>query len=133
MKRKLLIGILVVLGIAVTVLNPLITGILAIGIWIYLVMMVRKQKTSVFNDQKESKEIGWHSKRLKLLLIVAGFSFLISIVSAIVHNTLHGLSANKGSVYFLISIVALFVFIVATAGSMVIFLKVRQKNNIKSS
>ena len=133
MKRKLLIGILVVLGIAVTVLNPFITGILAVGIWIYLVRMVRKQKNIVFNDQMESKISEWHSKRLKLLLIVAGFSFLIFIVSAIMHNTLHGLSAKEESVYFLISIVALFVFIVANAGGMVIFLKVRQKNNIKSS
>ena len=127
MKRKLLIGILVTLGIVVTVLNPLISGILTLGIWIYLGMIVRKQKNSVFNDQMESKISEWHLKRLKTLLIVAGFSFLFFIVGAIVHNILHSLSEIEESVYFLIAIVALVVFIVATAGGMVIFLRGRQK------
>ena len=127
MKRKLLIGILVVLGIAVTVLNPLISGILAVGIWIYLVRMVRKQKDSVFSDQMEPQITEWHLKRLKAFLIVAGFSFIVFIFGAIVHNVLHGMSEIEESVYFLIAIVALLVFIVATAGGMVIFLKTRQK------
>ena len=127
MIRKLLIGILVVIGIAVTVLNQLILGILAVGVWIYLFRMVRKQKNSVFNDQMESKISEWHLKRLKAFLIVAGFSFLVFIVSAIVHNVLHGLSEMEDSVFFIIALVAILVFVVATAGGLVIFLKGRQK------
>jgi len=127
MIRKLLIGILVVLGIAVTVYNQLILGILAVGVWIYLFRMVRKQKNSVFNDQMESKISEWHLKRLKAFLIVAGFSFLVFIVGAIVHNVLHGLSEIEESAFFIIAFVALLVFVVATAGGLVIFLKGRQK------
>ena len=127
MNRKLLIGILVVLGIAVTFLNPLISLILAVGVWIYLVRMVRKQKNSVFNDQMEPKITEWHLKRLKAFLIVAGFSFLVFIFGAIVHNVLHGLSEIEETVSFFIALVALLVFVVATAGGMVIFLKGRQK------
>lgn len=43
MNRKLRMGVLVVLGIVVTVLNPLLSGILAAGVWIYLVRMVRSR------------------------------------------------------------------------------------------
>ena len=127
MKRNILIGILIVLGIAVTVLNPLISGILAVGIWIYLVRMILKQKNSVFNDQKESKLSEWHLKRLKVLLIVSGFSFLIFIVGALVHNVVHGLSEIEETVSFLIAIVAFLVFIISTIGGLVIFVKRRKK------
>lgn len=127
MKRKLLIGVLVVLGIAVAVLNPLISGILAVGVWIYLVRMVRKQKNSVFNDQIEQKITTWHLKRLKAFLIVAGFSFLVFILGAIAHNVLPGPSEREETVSFFIALAALLVFTVATAGGVVIFLKARQK------
>jgi len=36
MKRKMLIGVLIVLGIAVAVINQLILGILAVGVWILI-------------------------------------------------------------------------------------------------
>ena len=123
----LLIGILVVLGIAVTILNPLISGILAAGVWIYLVRMFRKQNKIVSNDQMEPNLIEGHLKRLKAFLIVAGFSFLVFIVGAIVHNVLHGLSEIEEPVSLIISLVAGLVFVLATAGGMVIFLKGRQQ------
>lgn len=127
MNRKLRIGIIVVLGIAITVINPLISGILAVIAWVYLVRLVRKQKNSVFNDQMESKISEWHLKRLKAFLIVAGLSFLVFVVSTIVHNVLHRLSGIEESVFFIIALVALLVFIIATAGGLAIFLKGRQK------
>lgn len=127
MIRKMLIGILVVLGIAMAVINHLILGILAVGVWIYLFRMVRKQKNSVFNDQMESKISEWHLKRLKAFLIVAVCSFLVFIVGAVTHNVLHGLSEIEDLVFFIISLVALLVFVAATVGGLVIFLKGRQK------
>jgi len=66
-------------------------------------------------------------KRLKTFLIVAGFSFLVFIAGAIVHNVLYDLSETEATVPFLIALVALLVFVAATAGGMVIFLKERQK------
>ena len=127
MKRKLLIGISIVLGIAVTLLNQTISAILAAGVWIYLVRMIQKQKNSEFNDQMEPIITEWHLKRLKAFLIVAGFSFLVFIVGAIVHNVLHGLSEIEEPVSLIISLVAGLVFVLATAGGMVIFLKGRQQ------
>ena len=127
MKRKLLIGILVALGIVVTFFNPLISLIIAAGVWIYLVRIVQKQKNSVLNDRTEPKITERHLKRLKTFLIVAGFSFLVFIAGAIVHNVLYGLSEIEATVPFLIALAALLVFVAATAGSMVIFLKEKQK------
>jgi uncharacterized SAM-binding protein YcdF (DUF218 family) len=128
MNRKLLIGILVVLGIAVTFFNPLISLILAVGAWIYLVKMFQKQRKSVLNDHIGPKISERLLKRLKIFLIVAGFSFLIFIVGGIAHNVFSGLYKKEETVSFLIALVALLVFVVATAGGMVIFLKERQKN-----
>ena len=127
MSRKLLIGIFVVLGIAVSFLNPLISLILAMGVWIYLIRMVWKQKDSILNDQMVPKIIEWHLKRLKVFLMVAGFSFIVFIVGAIVHNVLHGLTEIEESTSFFIALVALLVFVAATAGGLVVFLKGRQK------
>jgi hypothetical protein len=127
LKRKLLIGILVILGIAVTVLNLLITGIFAVAVWIYLVRMVRKQKNGVFNDQIEQEITRQHLRRVKAFLLVAGISFLVFVLGTIVHNVLHSLSEAEETVSFYIALLAFSVFIIATAGGMVIFLKARQK------
>jgi phosphate/sulfate permease len=127
MNRKLLLGILVVLGIAVTVLNPLMSLVLAVGVWMYLVMMVRKHKDSVLNDQMEPTITEWHLRRLRTLLIVAAFSFLVFSVAAIVHNVSHDLSEIENTVSFLIALVALWVSVMATAAGMVLFLKGRRR------
>ena len=127
MKRKLLIGILVVLGIAVAAFNPLIGGILAAGIWIYLFRMVRKQKNSVSNGQMEPKISEWYLKWLKTFLIVAALTFLVFVVGAIVHNVIHGISGIEESIFFIIALVAYVILVVATAGGLVVFLKGRQK------
>jgi uncharacterized membrane protein len=125
LKRKSLIGIIVVLAIAVTVLNPLISGIFAAGAWIYLVRMVRKQKNTVCNDQREEQITKRHLRRLKALLTVAGFSFLVFILGSIAHNALHDPSETEETFFFFVALAALLVFIVATAGGMVVFLKAR--------
>jgi hypothetical protein len=127
MKRKLIIGVLVVLGIAVITINPLISVIPAVGVWIYIIRVLRKQRSIVLNDQMEPTIDEWHLKRLKALLIVAGFSFLVFIAGTIVHNVLHDLSETEETVSLLIALVAMWMFVVATAGSMVIFLKERQR------
>ncbi len=131
MKRKLLIGIIVVLGIAVAIgmamfLGMLIAGAL-IAVWIYLVWMVRKKKTNIFHDQMEPTLAERRLKRLKTFLLVAGISFVVFIVGLIVHNALYGLSEREDLVSFIIAIVALWVFIIATIGGLVIFLKGRRK------
>ncbi len=129
MNKKLLIGIIVVLGIAVAVfMNTLIAGAL-IAVWIYLVWIVRKEKTKIFHDQMEPKLAERRYKRLKTFLLVAGISFAVFIVGVIVHNALYGLSEMEEPVSFIIAISALWVFIIATIGGLVIFLKGRRKQD----
>ncbi len=131
MKRKLKIGTIVVFGIAAAIalamlLAMLIAGAL-IAVWIYLVWMVRKKKTNIFHDQMEPKLAERRLKRLKIFLLVAGISFAVFIVGVIVHKALYGLSEIEEPVSFIIAISALWVFIIATVGGLVIFLKGRRK------
>jgi hypothetical protein len=127
MKKKLLIGTIVVFGIAaaMTTMPMLIPG--APIVWIYLVWMVWKKKTNIFHDQVEPKIAERRLKMLKAFLLVAGISFAVFIVGVILHNVLYGLSGTEEHVFFIIAIVALWVFIIATVGGLVIFLKGRRK------
>jgi hypothetical protein len=127
MKRKLLVGLLVVIAIAVTISNPPVCSLIAVGIWIYIVSMVRKQKINVLNVQIERVETEWHLKKFKTLFIVAGLSFVVFIISAIVHNVLHGQPDEEGTVALFITLGAYLTFVIATAGGLVLFLKERQK------
>ena len=131
MKRKLKIGTIVVFGIAAAIalamlLAMLIAGAL-IAVWIYLVWMVRKKKTNIFHDQMEPKLAERRLKRLKAFLLVAGISFAVFIVGVIVHNAIYGLSEIEEPVAFFIALAALWVFIIATVGGLVIFLKGRRE------
>ena len=127
MNKKVLIGIIVVLVIAAAIfMSTLIAGALIV-VWIYLVWMVRKKKISLFHDQVEPKIAERRLKMLKTFLLVAGISFAAFIVGTILHNALYGLSEIEEPVSFYIALVGLYVFIIATIGGLVIFLKGRQK------
>ena len=66
-------------------------------------------------------------KMLKVFLLVAGISLAVGIVGVILHNALYGLFEKEEPVSFFIAIVALWVFIIATIGGLVMFLKGRRK------
>ncbi len=53
MKRKLLIGLIVLLVIAAVFFLFMITAGAAIAVWIYLAWMVWKKKTQIFHNQME--------------------------------------------------------------------------------
>ncbi len=127
MKNKLLIGTIVVLGIAAAIFRPMFIGFVAIGVCIYLVFMLRKKKTSLFHDQVEPRIAERRYKMLKTSLLVAGISFAVAIVGVVVHNVLYGLTEIEESVFFTIALVGLYVSIIATVGGLVIFLKGRRK------
>ena len=139
MNKKLLIGIIVVivgLVIAAAILgNPVwamnIIEVALVGVWIYLVWMVRKKKAKIFHDQMEPKLAERRYKRLKIFLLVAGISLAVAIVGVILHNALYGLSEIEEPVSFFIALVGLYAFIIATIGGLVIFLKGRQKPQYK--
>ena len=135
MNKKLLIGINVViigLVIAAAIYNPrwipmLLVGVAPIVVWIYLVWMVRKEKTKIFHDQMEPELAERRLRRLKIFLRVGGISFVVGIVGVIGHNVIYGLTEVEESVFFTIALVGLFVFFIATIGGLVIFLKGRRK------
>ncbi len=135
MNRKLLIGINVViigLVIAAAIYNPrwitmLLVGVAPIVVWIYLVWMVRKEKTKIFYDQMEPELAERRLKRLKIFLRVGGISFVVGIVGVVGHNVVSALLEKEEPVFFTIGLVGLFVFFIATIGSLVVFLRGRRK------
>ena len=105
MQKKILTGIIAGLGIALTIFNPMVMGVLAIATWIYLIVMVRKKKTNIFHDQMEPGLAERRLKRLKAFLIIAVILCLVSIAGIIVHNVRHDfvhILAQSGQRFLLI-------------------------------
>ena len=127
MKKKLLIGIIVIFGIVVAIfMNTLVAGALIV-VWIYLVWMVREKKANLFHDQVEPKIAERRLKMLKAFLLVAGISFAVFIVGTILHNAIYALTGVEELVWFFIALAGLYLFDIATIGGLVIFLKGRRK------
>ncbi len=103
------------------------SAIILMGVWIYLVWVVRKKKTKVFHDQMDPKLAERRYKRLKTFLLVAGISLAGGITGVVGHNAVYALTEIEEPVFFSIAIAALLVFIIATIGGLVMFLKGRQK------
>ncbi|MBA7474827.1 hypothetical protein ES707_10185 [subsurface metagenome] len=135
MNKKLLIGIIVAivgLVIAAAILgNPVwamnIIEVTLVGVWIYLVWMVRKKKAKIFHDQMEPKLAERRYKMLKTFLLVAGISLAVGIVGVIGHNAIYGLTEIEEPVFFTIGFSGLVASVIATIGSLVVFLKGRRK------
>ncbi len=135
MNKILLIGIVVLyvgLVIATAILGPpafvtLEIVVAPIAVWIYLVWMVRKKKTNIFHDQMEPELAERRYKVLKVFLLVAGISFAVGIGGVIGHNVIYGLTEVEEGVFFTIGLVGLFVFFIATIGSLVVYLIGRRK------
>ncbi len=126
MNKKLLIGIIVVIGIAAAAFMPMLAAGAGIVVWIYLVFMVRKEKANLFHDQMEPKLAERRYKMLKTFLLVGGISFAVFIVGTILHGVLGALlEIEEELVSFFVALVGLYVFIIATIGGLVIFLKGR--------
>lgn len=127
MKKKLLNGILIGLGLVLMLFMAFPFGmIFALAFWIYLGVMYRKRKL-VFHEEIEPGLAKKQLKRLKILTIVAGISFTIAIVGIIMHNVQSGLLEAEESLYFFIGMAALYIFVLASGGGLVLFIKGRQK------
>ena len=137
MNRRLLIGIIavIVVGVGLVIAGAIIKpafitlglGVALMGVWIYLVYMVRKKKADLFDEQMEPKIAERRLKMLKAFLLVAGISLAVGIVGAILHNALYGLLKKEEPISFFIAIVGLFGFVIATIGGLIIFLRGRRK------
>ena len=98
-----------------------------LAVWIYLIWMVRKKKFNLFDDQVEPKLAERRFKMLKTFLLVAGISFAVFIVGLIVNFALYYPSEIDEPVSFIIAYSAFGVFVIATIGGLVTFLKGRRK------
>ena len=103
--------------------------VILVGVWIYLVWMVRKKKTNIFHYQMEPKLAERRYKMLKTFLLVAGISLAVGIVGVVGHNAIYGLTGVEEPVFFTIALLALVPFVVGTIGGLVIFLKGRRKQD----
>ena len=99
---------------------------LALAFWIYLGVLFWKRKR-VFHEEIEPQLAKKQLKRLKILSIVAGISFIIAVVGIVTHNVQSSLPDTKESLYFFIGIIVSYIFILTSIVSLVIFLKARQK------
>jgi len=124
---SILIGILVAIGIAVTLLSPLLIGIPALLIWIYLVREVWKQRKKELKSQMEEGISESYLKRLQVLLKVAGAALLVFIVGSVIHNVISGLYEIDEPISFIIAIASLVLFVAATAVGLVTFIKGQKK------
>ena len=126
MNKKLLIRIIVV--IVVFVIAAAFFPFSAV--WIYLVWMVRKKKTNIFRDQMEPKLAERRLKILKAFLLVAGISLAVLIVlmvGIVLYNAVYGMTEIADAVAHYIGFSSLGLFVIATIGGLVIFLKGRRK------
>jgi hypothetical protein len=104
--------------------------VILVGVWIYLVWMVWKKKTNIFHGQMEPKLAERRLKRLKTFLLVAGISFAmfwISILLQVVLVVIFDQPEEEGPVVFYIAFFSVVLFVIATIGGLVIFLKGRRK------
>ncbi len=59
--------------------------------------------------------------------MVAAISFAVGIVGIVGHNAIYGLTEIEEPVFFTIALAGLYVFVIATIGGLVIFLKGRRE------
>ena len=123
MNNKLLIGIIVVFVIAAAIFLPMLIAGASLVVWIYLVWMIREKKISLFHDQVEPKLAERRYKMLKAFLLVAGISFVVAIVGVIGHNAIYALNEIEEPVFFIIALVGIYAFSIATIGGSVIYFK----------
>ena len=128
MRKKILNGILIGFGVVVMLWHAFPFGvILALAFWIYLGVMFWKGKP-LFQEDIEQGFAKKQMKKIKVLSIAAGISFIVGIVGIIIHNVRSGLSETEESFYFFIGIIAMYLFVLASIAGLFLFLKGRQKS-----
>ncbi len=96
----------------------LLFAVILVVAWIYLAWMLWKKKTNIER----------HYKILKAFLLVAAISFLMSSVDMIlVRIAILRPPADEGAVSGYIALFSVLVFIIATVGGLVVFIKGRRK------
>ncbi len=126
MYKKVLIRILIGLAIVFVIINAVIMVIPALAFWIYLGVILEKEKR-IIPENLDPESVQKHMKTLKTLLIIASISLPVSISGIVMHNIRSGQTGTEEILFFYVGLIALYVFILASAGGMLIFFKGRQK------
>jgi hypothetical protein len=134
MNRKLLLGLAVLyvgLVIALAIIKPLllwwVLWFTLMGSWVCLILMVRKKKTKVFNDQMAPERAEKRLKWLKAFLLAGGIAFALFVVGVVGHNVVFGVSGKEEEVFFSIAMLGGFVLLLANIGSSIVFLTGQRK------
>jgi hypothetical protein len=72
-------------------------------------------------------------KILKISLLVAAISFIGGIAGVIGHNAIYAATETEEAIFFFIALSAIWLFTLATGGSLAIFLKGRQKPTYRNA
>lgn len=116
-----------VLVMAAAVLMIPLTTLAAMVTWVYLVWNIRKKGISLFHEQMEPEIVAKRYKILKTSLTVAAVSVVAGITGAVSHNVLYAVGEEEDAVTFIIALATLWLFIVLTGVSLVIYLTGRRK------
>jgi len=125
MKNKIVFWVLCVLGILFMLINTLVMWVIAAGVWIYLIVKIKK--TGMFKREVESETSKIHLKRLKIFLRSGGVMFFVSIVSLIGHNMISGRTDPHDPISFIIVLVSMYIFIILIAGGFFTYQKEKGK------
>ena len=127
MKRKLLIGTIIILVIAAAFFMSILTTGAAIAVWIYLAWMVLKKKTEVFHEQMEPELAKRRLKMLKASLLVAAMAFVAGIAGVIGHNVVYAATETEEAAFFFLALSTFWLFTLATGGGLAIYLRGRRE------
>ena len=99
-----------------------LVGVALISVRIFLLWMVQSRKAINIFEHMEPESAQTLLKRLKVLMFISGISLATGIIGTILHNALYGISEIEEPVTFFIAIVGLFLFVIITVVSLVVFL-----------
>ena len=124
MKRSKLI---LLIGTLAALFMVILSDLIALVIWIYLVWMIWKYQTNIFDSQFGPENTKILLKRMKTYLIIAAFSFLAFILLVIAHNVLSSFSDTEEIISLIFAFASHLVFVISTVISLNIFLNGRSK------
>jgi hypothetical protein len=122
MKRNVIIVIIALILIVYAVMNPIVMGLLALAVWIYLVFIGFKQRIQIFSHIEMELALK-RFKLFKTLLVIAGVSLVLSTAGILIHNLVFG--HDEEAISFFVGIIGLWIFIISTLVNLAIFVKSR--------
>ena len=101
---------------------------LLLAVWIYLVWMVWRKRSGLFRGRMEPGPAEKHYRLLKVLLLTAGIALVAGAATPGLYAAIGDPSATEEPAFVFFTVLASApVFLVATIGGLVVYLKGRRK------